>query len=215
MSLLTTLVTGAGVNTSITGQATLESHYVIGDIDTANPLQGIKVVAAGETTIDIQGSVPLVSVFMKLMQTWAGTVIGLVLKIAAGRVNASGSSIIFTNGGATTPNIFSYSMQDGGLSRMIRSFTGSINALSNQTFSSFKYLNVISSTVASFDVTWRDGTTQNMTALEMDAVFASENVTEANGRLDSTVTTIDNRDGKYRSVKINATTATTFCVINF
>ena len=44
-----------------------------------------------------------------------------------------------------------------------------------------------------------------LTAIEVDALFASKNLTEANGRLDAAVTVIDNRDKSVRWVKLTTT----------
>lgn len=213
MGQIATLVTGAGVNTPVTGQSQLENNIVIGDIDTAMPLQGLKVVVGGKTTIDIQGSVPLVSVFSKFMQRVSGAVVGLVIKIASGRLVAPGSSVIFTNSGVTTPNIFAYSDKSNGVA--IEAVTQGINALSNQTFRNFAGLFITpAANVASFDVIFADGTQQSMTAIEADALFASKNDTEADGRLNSVVTGFDNRDLSISEVKVNATTALTVMVIS-
>lgn len=213
MSQIATLVTGAGVNTTVSGQSQLENNMVIGDIDTAMPLTGLKVVLGGRTTIDIQGSTPLVSFFAKFMQRISGTVVGLILKIGSGRLIKEGSSVIFTNGGATTPAIFSYSDKGNGIP--INAVTQGINALSNQTFSNFAGLGITpSANVGSFDVLFTDGTSQNMSVIEADAYFASKNDTEANGRFDAVVTGFDNRDRSIESVRVNATTALSVLVIS-
>lgn len=210
--LITALTTGAGVNTPLANQSQLEEFIVIGDVDTAEPCQGVKVNVGGKTTIDIQGSVPLVSVFAKFMGHVAGTVVGLVMRIATGRLNVDGSSIVFTNGGATTPSVYGYSQSSNG--RPIEAQTVGLNALSNQTFSGFAGLFITpAANVGSFDVTFKDGTQQNMTVIEADAMFSNKNETEANGRLDSVVTGFDNRDGSIASVKVNATTALTVMVV--
>jgi hypothetical protein len=207
MSQIGVLVTGAGVNTPLAGLAQMESNIVIGDVDTAMPLQGLKVIVDGSTKIDIQGSVPLVSTFAKFAQRISGAVVGLVLKIATGRINRK-ADIFLTNGGATTPIIYGYS--DGGNGVPLEASTTTINALSNQTFEKFSGLFVTpSANVGSFDVVFSDGTQQNMSVVEADAYFASMNDTEANGKLDAVVTGFDNRGKNFKSVKVNATTAVT------
>lgn len=208
-ALLGALTTGAGITSTFAGQFQLEEYIVIGDIDTTNPLQGLYIANNSDTKIDIQTAV-LVTAFFKLYNNFVGTVVGLQFKVSTGRIKGS-TTYRFTNAGATTPNIYINSNQE--MNQMpngktipaapVLVTTDTINANSNQTYKGFTALQVIVTNVSSFDVTMWDGSTQNMTALEMDGWFAEDNPTEANGRLESTVTTIDNRDGKYRSVKIN------------
>lgn len=210
---VTTLITGAGVNTSLTGLAQLEENIVIGSIDTAMPLQGIKVVVGSTTVIDIQGSTPLVSTFAKFMQRVVGSgVVGLIIKIATGRIIQTGCSVIFTNGGATTPNVFWYS--DNGVRGdgvPIKAVTVGINPLTNQTFggigNSFtRFAGLFVTPVAnvsSFDVTFADGTTQNMSVIEANALFATFNDTQATGVLDAAVAGFDNRQQTIQSVRVN------------
>jgi hypothetical protein len=211
--LLNAITGGVGSNTPLSNQSQLENNILIGDVDTAMPLQGLKVSVGGKTTIDIQGSVPLVSVFAKFMNRIAGTVIGLAIKIGTGRLNVSGSSITFTNGGATTPSVYGWS-DNSSNAVAIEAQTVGINALSNQTFDDFAGLFITPlANVGSFDVTFADGTPQNMTVVEADAIFSQMNDTEANGRLDALVTGFDNRKRTIRSVKVNATTALTVLVV--
>lgn len=204
MSQIATLTTGAGVNTIVGPVSQLESCIVIGDVDTAMPLQGIKVNVAGDTIIDIQNSQPLVSAFAKFMGNLVGTVVGMVMVVATGRILKS-TTITFTNGGATTPAIYAYSLEGRGVP--VRATTTLINASSNQTFDKFSALQVLIANVSSFDVTFNDAdnTTQNMTVVEMDALFTQGNASQTDGRLDAAVTTIDNRGQLFKSVRINTT----------
>jgi hypothetical protein len=212
--LINAITTGAGVNTPLANQSQLENNILIGDVDTAMPLQGLKVSVGGKTTIDIQGSIPLVSVFAKFMNRVTGTVVGLAIKIATGRLNVGGSSITFTNGGPTTPSVYGWSDTSTN-AQPIEAQTVGINALSNQTFEGFAGLFITPvANVGSFDVVFADGTPQNMTVVEADAMFSQMNDTEANGRLDALVTGFDNRKGAIRSVKVNATTALTVMVVS-
>ena len=113
-------------------------------------------------------------------------------------------SISLINGGATTPAVYSYSDRDNG--KPVKAQQVSVNAYTPQTYLGvdFTFLLFISANLVSADVVWKDGTAQNVTAVELDSLFARDNDTEANGRLDSTVTVCDNRDGKYQSIKLNA-----------
>jgi len=211
--LLTTLITGAGVNTSSGNQSQCESDILVGDIDTANPLRGLKVNIGGETTIDIQ-VVALVDFFQKVSNRICGTVIGLVMRIATGRIYGKTTNITFTNDGVTVPNIMWNSQNSNGRAIYAKQ-DGIIANSSTEIFGdSFAFLAVTpSANVGSFDLTFKDGTQQRMTLVEADALFAKTNDTEANGRLNSVVTGFDNMRGNIKSVKINATTAVTYMTV--
>lgn len=212
--LITALTTGAGVNTGSGNQSQCESNVLIGDVDTAQPCQGIKVNIGGETTMDVQGSVPLVSVLSKFSNRICGTVIGLVLRIATGRIYGKTVNITFTNGGATTPEVDWYSTNSNG--RPIYAGTDGIIAASSKEVLGKDFAGLFvtpAANVGSFDVTFADGTQQRMKVVEADALFAQTNDTEANGRLDSVVTGFDNMRGNIAKVKINATTAVTYMTV--
>jgi len=211
MSKIGTLVTGAAVVTPIPGLSYVDPYIVLGDIDTACPLTGLQVEIGGETTINIVGSTPLVSAFSKFMSQFCATIVGLVFKIATGRIYAP-STLRFTNAGATVPDILNFG--EGGAGKPVRAISVGINALSNQVFDKFSALMLTpAANLGNLDIQYKDGTTVTMTAIEADALFAIKNSTEANGRLDAVVTTIDNREGLISWVRVNATTAVTVLVI--
>jgi len=213
MSRIGTLVTGAGIVTPITGLSYVDPYIVLGDIDTASPLTGLQVDIGGENTINIVGSTPLVAAFSKFMNDFCGTIVGLVIKIATGRIYKP-ASLRFTNGGATVPDIYNFT--DGGNGVPIRAISQGINALSNQVFDKFTALMITpSANVGNVDFQYKDGTSVTMTIAEVDALFALKNPSEANGRLDAVVSTIDNRMGEIEWVRINATTAVTVLVVKF
>lgn len=213
MSRIGTLVTGNGIVTPITGLSYVDPYLVLGDVDTATPLTGLQVDIGGENTINIVGSTPLVSAFAKFMQQFCGTIVGIVIKIATGRIYKP-TSLRFTNGGATTPDILNFG--DGGNGKPIRAISQGINALSNQVFDKFTCLMITpAANVGNVDFQYKDGTSVTMTIPEVDALFAMRNPAEANGRLDAVVSAIDNRDGQIAWVRVNATTAVTVLVVKF
>ena len=226
MSQFATLGTGAGVVTPVTGLGQLEENIVIGSIDTTMPLSGFKVVVGSKTVIDIQNSTPLISTFAKFMQRVVGSgVVGLILKISTGRIITQGISIFFTNAGATTPNIFWYSDNSGGSQsvsngnangRALNAVTVNVNASTNQTFTNFAGLFITpQANVNSFDVVFADGTSQNMSTIEANALFATKNDTQATGVLDAVVTGFDNRDLSIISVRVNVgATAVTVLIVS-
>ena len=213
MSRIGTLLTGAAVVTPITGLSYVDPYIVVGDVDTATPLTGLQVEIGGETTINIVGSTPLVSAFAKFLSQSTGPIVGLIIKIATGRIYLP-SSLRFTNGGATTPVIFNFG--DSGNGKPIRAISQGINALSNQVFDKFTALMITpSANAGNIDFQFKDGTSCTMTVEEVDSLFALQNQSEANGRLDAVVTTIDNRAGEIAWVRVNATTALTVLVVKF
>lgn len=213
MSKIGTLITGAAVVTPITGLAYVDPYIVLGDVDTTMPLTGLQVEIGGETTINIVGSTPLVSAFSKFLSQTVGTVVGLVLKIATGRIYLP-SSLRFTNGGATVPDILNFG--EGANGKPIRAISQGINALSNQVFDKFSALMITpSANAGNIDIQYKDGTSVTMTALEVDALFAMKNQTEANGKLDAVVTVLDNTEGKIAWARVNATTALTVLIVKF
>lgn len=201
MSQITTLITGAGVNTSTGSIAQLESDILIGDVDTANALQALKVVVDSITTIDIS-SAAFCNFFAKFMNRTVGAgVVGLVYKVATGRIEKN-AVITLQNNGATTPVVYANSTQKNGVP--IFAVQDSVNVSSNKVINGFKCLAVQNlANISSFDVTYSDGTVQNMSIVEVDALFASANDTQTDGRLDASVTAFDNRMGKFASVKMN------------
>jgi hypothetical protein len=212
------LVTGAGVNTSLSNLPEVDNYLYLGDVDTAMPLRGIKVAIGGRTTIDIQTSQPLCSVLAKFMQKVSGAVVGLVFKLASGKVREK-TTITLTNDGATTPVIRAFSDADNG--KPVRANTVGLNALSSQVFDRFTglFFTPIAS-IGSVDITFRkkDGslyTQPGMTAEDLDTLYAFKNETEANGRLDAAVAGIDNTDQTVHSVRVTAAAALTVMVVNF
>lgn len=212
-SVIGALVSGAGIQTTFSGQSWLDGYMLIGDIDTAMPLSGISVEVDGKAVINIAGSQQLVSAFSKYMQQFSATVVGLTLKLATGRVFKN-TTYRLTNNGATTPNIMVYSDNDKGVP--VRAVSVGINATSFMDFNNFSALQITpSANVNNLEFTFSDGSKSTMLAIEADALFALSNATEANGRLDAVVTTIDNfKNRNISNVRVNTTTAVTVLVIN-
>jgi hypothetical protein len=209
MAQIGTLTTGAGIITIITGQAQCEQYLMLGDVDTTNPLQGIQIEVDGESKLNIQ-TASLVTTFMKYMMNVAGTVVGLMFTLCLGKIHKS-TTLRLTNAGATTPAIFAFSLEDSPpLAVPFLAATKGINALSEDTFSAFTALAISpAANVDKVDILFSSGNRNTFSVLELDALFCKNNPTEANGRLESTTTMIDNRDGSIASVIVKATTALT------
>jgi len=201
--LIPAMTTGAGVVSTYGPVPSMENVVIIGDIDTTCPIRSVKLIVDGKTKIDIFNSQPICQAFMKMGQKLSGTVVGLCLKLGTGRINGTQNTTLqLTNDGATTPVVSGSS--DSGNGKSFLTSQTSINPNANQTFEGFDLLFMTDpANVSSVDVVMADGTPNNMTVLELDAWYALGNDSEANGRLATLVTTIDNRDGKFKSVKLN------------
>jgi len=214
MSQLGTLITGAGVQTTFAGQAQCEQYIVIGDVDTANPLRGFSVEIDGAPFINIQATLPLMSAFMQWQMESIGATVGFMLKIATGMI-AKNTTYRFTNNGVTTPNIFAFSEAQDGIP--ILATTKGINASSFEDFSKFSALFLtLPASISSVEIVFNDeegntGHKATMTIEEVDALFALDNQSEANGRL-TAVSIIDNSDQNIKSVRVFASVAATVLV---
>jgi len=202
--LLGALLTGAGVQTSFPAVSQLEAAIVIGDVDTAIPISGLSIDVDGKSFINITGVQTLLAAWAKwkMKAIQGSAVVGMVLRVATGRI-VRPTTYRLTNAGATTPNVYAFSDSDNGIP--IDAATGQINGNSNQTFENFSALFLQTpANVLNYVVTFSNGFSVPLTTVEMDAYFASQYDSEANGELGG-VTTIDNTDQKFRSIQVNTT----------
>jgi len=205
------MTTGAGVTTTLAGQAQADAMLVLGDVDTANPLRGIQVEIDGTPYLNIQNNAVLCAAFAKWqMESISGTgVVGVAFKIATGRINKN-TTYRLTNDGATTPAI--RVMSDSGNGVPIIAATKGIVAGGSESFRKFAALFIdLPANVSSLEMEFADGEKQTWQVEDADARFSLSNQSEANGRL-GTATVIDNSDGNIKSVRVNATTAVTVLV---
>ena len=139
MSALGALITGAGVQTTFAGQAQCDACIVIGDVDTAIPIQGLSVEIDGKPFINLTGVQTLIAALAKwkMKAIQGAAVIGMVLRIATGRI-ARPTTYRFTNAGATTPTVYVFSDEDNGIP--IEAATSQINASSSQLYAAFSAL---------------------------------------------------------------------------
>lgn len=204
MSQIGNLVTGAGIATVLPGLTQLEAYLLIGDVDTANPLQGIQVEVDGVTTININSAASLISAFAKWQMEIAGSVVGNMLKLATGCVKKP-TTIRLVNSGATTPVIYGFSDADNGAP--ILAATSTINPSSSQDFAKFSALFIgTPANVSSVEVIFADGRKSTMTMPEVDAYFAFKSQSEADGRL-AGISVINNSDQSITAVRINTSSA--------
>jgi hypothetical protein len=209
-SVLGVLITGAGVQTTFSGQSQCEEYIVIGDVDTPNALRGLSVEIDGTPFINIQNSAPLISAFQKWQMETCGAAVGLMLKVATGNISRN-TTYRFTNDGVTTPTVRVFSDSKNGIP--ILATTKSINASSFEDFSKFSSLLLsLPANVSSVEVVFADGHKSTMTIEEVDALFALKNQSEADGRL-AGVSVIDNTDQSIQSVRIFAGAASVTVLI--
>jgi hypothetical protein len=203
MAQIGTLTSGAGVTTSISGLSQLEEFLVIGDADTAMPLQGLTVEQNGETLFNCQNQA-LLGAFAKWLQEICGAVVGLMFKLATGRIKGS-TNLRLINSGATTPGIFAFSDSDGG--RPVLGGQEVILAGSNTEFTSFDALFITApANIQQAVVTFSDGFQTIMTPAEIGAYFSLNNQAEADGYLNGCAV-IDNSKKNIQSVRLFATGA--------
>lgn len=204
MPQIGTLTTGAGVVTNLTNLSALDSVITIGDVDTANPLQGITVEVDGVTFINIQGAQTLVTAFMKWLNNVAGTVIGMAIKVATGKITRN-TNLRFTNAGATTPAILAFSDNVDGVP--VVAGTKNIPANSYEDFTKFSALFIQTpANVSQVDLVFTNGHKQTMAMIDLDTLYNMQRSGETDGRLGG-VTVIDNTGGTLKAVRVYATTA--------
>lgn len=201
-SLLGALITGAAVQTTFAGQAQMNNYIVIGDVDTANPLTGLSVEVDGTPFINIANSAALLTAFFKWQMETAGAgVVGLMFKIGTGAINKN-TTYRFTNGGATTPNIYVYSDAPNGVPFIAT--TKQVNINSFEDFSKFSALFLFDpANISSLEILFTSGWKATISAIEAAAYFAFFNQSETNGFL-GTALVIDNTNQSIAAVRVFA-----------
>lgn len=203
MAQIGTLSSGAGVVTTFAGLSQLDEFIVVGDVDTANPLQGVQIEVNGVTLINITVAA-LITSYMKWLMETVGTVVGLMLKVATGRIKGN-TTIRLTNSGATTPAIYAFSDNDNGLPFLVSTEVILQNSYSD--FSGFTSLHISApANIQQAIVTFKDGFQTIMTMPELCAYFALNNQCETDGQLGGVVC-VDNSAGNIQNIRLFATGA--------
>lgn len=210
MGQIGTMITGAGVVTPLVGQTSCPQSIYLGDVDTANPLQGLQVEVDGQPFINIINNASLVNAYAKwLQEPLAGGTNGLLLPIATGKIEKN-TTLRLTNNGATVPVIRAFSEEGEGVPLIVA--TTGINALSGQDFINFSGLIIdLPANVNNIEIVTTDGHRETWTVQDADAYYNKYHASETDGRLGG-CTVIDNRDGKFASVRINTVTALTVLI---
>jgi hypothetical protein len=203
MAQIGTLASGAGTVTSIAGLSQLDEFLVIGDVDTANPLQGLTIEQNGEAMFNCQNQL-LLGAFAKWLQESASGPVGGMFKLATGRIKGS-TNIRLVNSGATTPGIFAFSDTDGG--RPILGAQEVVLSGAASEFTNFDALFITAPTnLQQAVVTFSDGFQTVMTPAELGAYFNLNNQSDVDGYLNGCVA-IDNSKKNIQSVRLFATGA--------
>jgi hypothetical protein len=201
MSQIGTLTTGAGIATIFSGQAQCHEYILLGDVDTANPLQGISVEIDGTPYINIQNSAALVGAFFKWMSQSVAGVVGLCFKVATGKIRKN-TTYRFINNGATVPTVKVFSDSQNGFPYIAT--TKGINITSFEDFTDFSALMLtLPASVETCEIAFADGHKDTFTIQEVDALFAMKYPSEADGRLNA-CSVIDNRDQSISAVRVFA-----------
>jgi hypothetical protein len=201
MGQIATLLTGAGVTTNIVGQTQCESVILIGDVDTALPIQGLTVEIDGSPFFNVQSAALLIAYSKWLNNTINGAaVIGICLRIATGMMPRN-TNYRLTNAGATTPPVYAFSDNDMGVPFLVA--TKTINALSFDDFAQFSALFIQTpANLLNAEIAWTNGSKKTYLGVELDCMYAMKKQSEANGQL-AGVTLIDNTDQSIKQVRIN------------
>jgi len=196
-----TLITGAGVVTTISKPYT-PAYILIGAVDDAMALRAISVTIGGTVTIKINTLANISAFAQFLMQGLLGADIkvGLLIKIADDFISDQNLELSLTNDGVTTPTIFGFSRGKTNM-EVVRVGQETIQATSSLEYNGnfFSGLLIPDTNLDYVQITFSDGHSEKMSGVELDALFALENIADANGQL-TAVHVIDNSLGDVASV---------------
>lgn len=183
-------------------------NIVVADVTTVNVASFLQISVDGDNFISITATARIVA-FMQLGKQLLGgatSVLGSMIQVATGRI-AKACNIIITNAQASTQDVYANSLQHSNPAKknsgtVVTAGEQTINALDQRDFSGFAYLcfdptNLDYAIIESLDGSFTD----NVTAVELDAMNAAVNPTDANGRTNG-LTTIDARKLGLKSVKL-------------
>jgi hypothetical protein len=160
----------------------LPERLLVSDIDKNALVSNLSVVCAGRQLMSITAAARIAALGKFDQGAFLGTsqLTPNWLRLAATRINKA-ATINVTNAGATTPSVYAASTMKGNIARTAVEQT--INASANQTFTEFEALIFDASNLLRVNLTFADGFNDDFSPVEIDALFASENVTDADGKL--------------------------------
>lgn len=161
----------------------LPERLLIDNIDAPNIASNLSVTCKGQTLMSVTNAARI-SAMAKFDQGAFSATAGLTpvwLRLAPTRVNLA-ATINITNANATTPAVYASSTAKGNIARTAVEQT--INASANQTFEAFEALFFLPTNLLRVSLTFADGFTDDYSPQEIDALFASYNVADDDGRLE-------------------------------
>lgn len=210
MSQIGTLVTGAGVVTTLNLQF-VPQFILVGTLDTDLPLSAVSWNVAGDELVNIATATHVVA-FSKLAQNGllgADVKVSQVLQVADGYYGNQQFQVRFTNAGATTPAIYGFSQRKGA-GELVRASQNVILDGANQRYSGFVALqflptNVTRADIEFFDIESNEVFSDSLTPAELADLFAMDNITDANG-LTATLVTVSNYNAEFTGIVIKSIT---------
>lgn len=205
MSLIGVLTTGSGIPTVINLSYTPQ-FIQVGEVDEDLPLSSISIQVEGRDAINIPSAALAIAFSKWQMESLLGADVKVaqIIKIATGRIGKN-SLITLVNAGATTPNIYAYSLSRG--QRILSVGTFQVNQDSNYTVKNFKGLFLDPTNLDYVELTFVDGTKrfrEKFLEAELRTLFAMTNQGDANANL-GTLVCIDNAAMRGRGVIDSAT----------
>lgn len=164
----------------------LPENILVGAPDTDNPCTQLTVQTAGNQLVLLTSAsrIRAVSKFDQGGMLGADVKVPMYLRLGVGRINKN-TTISMTNGGATTDAVYAAS---SGLSDIARECVEtSINASANASYQGFEALFFLPANVLRATLEFEDGFSDDFTVPELAALFASRNITDADGYLDGHV----------------------------
>jgi len=217
MSQIGIITTGAGVVTTIT-QNFVPQFMLVGAIDINNPLRNITVTVGGKVVQQVAGVAVIGAIMKYMMESLLGVdvKVGLLWKLANSFIGNQTLQLQLTNDGATTPIVYGFSAGKS-LPVPVQAGQETIQASTKIEFDNtipdraFTALFFEATNFAYAQVEYTDGHDEQLLIGELDALFATENQCDADGKLNA-VTVIDNRFGNFKKVTLYSTSGGAFTV---
>lgn len=175
----------------------LPERILIGDLAKYDVVSNLSIVSKGQQLMSVT-SADRITAMSKFDQgaidnTGEGQLTPVFLRLAVARINLA-TSINLTNATANNEDVFASSTARGNVARTAVEQT--INQSANQTFTDFEGLFFDDSNVLRANLTFADGFNDDYSPQELRALFASENVADADGTLNGLTCIKSNRPGE-------------------
>jgi hypothetical protein len=159
----------------------LPERLLIGALENFGIASNLSVVCSGRQLMSITNAARIDAIAKYDQGADLGNAIcPFWLRLAPTRVNKA-CTINITNGTIAATDVFASSTAKGNVARTAVEQT--INASANQTFTEFEALFFLPANVLRVNLTFADGFNDDFSVGEVNALFASQNVTETGGLL--------------------------------